>query len=162
MATTTFSVTVADIKKYVPDIEDYGLLDSANDFDEPLQHAENDVLRHIREEWWERYRHTVRYKDITKITTIEMNNALLTPSQWTRSVVYKALAEYIYPILTKWKDPQGGEGADAFQVQMAHYRTKYSEEFQAVLRDGVEYDENNDDVVQTSEKEPIHHLRLIR
>jgi len=158
MATTTFSVALTDAQEYQSDVAEYGIAD----FDTQLQHAEDDVLRQIREEWWERYRHTVRYKDITKITTIEMNNALLTPSQWTRCVVYKALAEYIYPQLTKWKDPDGGEGADTFQVKMKFYREKYNEEFQAVLRDGVEYDENNDDVVQTSEKEPIHHLRLVR
>jgi hypothetical protein len=64
--------------------------------------------------------------------------------------------------LTKWKDPQGGDGQDAFQVQMAHYRTKYSEEFNAVLRDGVEYNEDGDDTVTASEKEPIHTLRLVR
>jgi len=162
MATTEFSVAIADIKKYVPDIEDYGLLDSNNDFDEPLQQAENDVIRQVREEWWERYRHTVRYKDITKVTTLELDSSKLTNAQWTRSVVYRALAEYIYPILTKWKDPQGGDGQDAFQVQMAHYRAKYAEEFNAVLRDGVEYDEDGDSTVSASEKEPIHHLRLVR
>ena len=45
---------------------------------------------------------------------------------------------------------------------MAHYRAKYAEEFQAVLRDGVEYDEDGDSSVTASEKEPIHHLRLVR
>jgi hypothetical protein len=75
-------------------------------------------------------RHTVRYRDITKVTTIEMDETKLTPSQFKRAVLFKALADYIFPILTKWKDPQGGDGADAFQVQMAHYRQKYAEEFQ--------------------------------
>jgi hypothetical protein len=138
MATTEFSVALSDVQEYQPDIAEYGI---AN-FDTQLQHAEDDVIRQIREEWWERYRHTVRYKDITKVTTIEMNSALLVDSQWTRCVVYKALSDYILPMLTKWKDPQGGEGADTFQVKMEHYRKKYSEEFQAVLRDGVDYDED--------------------
>jgi hypothetical protein len=65
-----------------------------------------------------------------------MNEDNLTPSQWTRATVYKALSDYILPILTKWKDPQGGDGADTFQVKMDYYRQKYNEEFQAVLRDG--------------------------
>ena len=158
MATTEFSVTLANVQEYQPDIAEYGI----TDFDAQLQHAEDDVLRNIREEWWERYRHTVRYKDITKITTIEMNSALLVNSQWTRAVVYRALSDYILPMLTKWKDPQGGEGADTFQVKMDYYRKKYAEEFQAILRDGVKYDENNDSTIQTSEEEPIHHLRLVR
>jgi len=158
MATTEFSVALSDVQQYQPDIAEYGIAD----FDTQLQHAEDDVIRQVREEWWERYRHTVRYKDITKITTIEMNSALLVNSQWTRAVVYRALSDYILPMLTKWKDPDGGDGADTFQVKMDYYRKKYSEEFQAILRDGVKYDENNDSTIQTSEEEPIHHLRLIR
>ena len=158
MATTEFSVALSDVQEYQPDIAEYGI----TNFDTQLQHAEDDVIRQVREEWWERYRHTVRYKDITKITTIEMNSALLVNSQWTRAVVYRALSDYILPMLTKWKDPDGGDGADTFQVKMDYYRKKYSEEFQAILRDGVKYDENNDSTIQTSEEEPIHHLRLIR
>lgn len=158
MATTTFSVASADLSDYQPDILGYGVAS----FDTQLQFAEDDVIRQIREEWWERYRHTVRYKDITKVTTIEMNASLLTASQWKRAVIFKAFADYIFPILTKWKDPQGGDGADAFQVQMAHYRQRYAEEFQAILRDGIEYDEDNSGGISVDEKEPIHHLRLVR
>jgi len=158
MATTEFSVALSDVQQYQPDIAEYGIAS----FDTQLQLAENDVIRQIRAEWWERYRHTVRYKDITKVTTLELDSTKLTNSQWTRSVVYKALADYILPMLTKWKDPQGGDGADTFQVKMDFYKSKYAEEFQAVLRDGVEYDEDGDASVTASEKEPIHHLRLVR
>ena len=158
MATSEFSVALTDVQEYQPDIAEYGIAS----FDTQLQHAEDDVIRQIREEWWERYRHTVRYKDVTKVTTIELDSTKLTNSQWTRCVVYKALAEYILPQLTKWKDPQGGDGADTFQVKMDFYRQKYNEEFQAVLRDGVEYDEDSSGTIESSEKEPIHHLRLVR
>ena len=158
MATTTFSVASADLQDYQPDILGYGIAD----FDTQLQFAEDDVIRQVREEWWERYRHTVRYKDITKVTSIEMDKTKLVASQFKRAVLYKALSDYIFPILTKWKDPQGGDGADAFQVQLDFYRQKYNEEFQAILRDGVSYDENNSGTISVDEKEPIHHLRLVR
>jgi len=157
-ATSVFAVVSSNMTDYQPDILGYGIAD----FDTQLQFAEDDVLRQIREEWWERYRHTVRYKDITKVTTLEMDSSKLTAAQWKRATIYKALAEYIYPQLTKWKDPQGGDGQDAFQVQITFYRAKYAEEFNACLRDGVEYDEDNNDSVTASEKEPIHHLRLVR
>jgi len=157
-ATSIFAVVSSNMTDYQPDILGYGIAD----FDTQLQFAEDDVLRQIREEWWERYRHTVRYKDITKVTTLEMDSSKLTAAQWKRATIYKALAEYIYPQLTKWKDPQGGDGQDAFQVQITFYRAKYAEEFNACLRDGVEYDEDNNDSVTASEKEPIHHLRLVR
>tara|TARA_B100000900_G_C20282023_1_gene594495 strand:+ start:179 stop:658 length:480 start_codon:yes stop_codon:yes gene_type:complete len=157
-ATSVFAVVSANMTDYQPDILGYGI----TDFDTQLQFAEDDVIRQIREEWWERYRHTVRYKDITKVTTLELDSSKLTPAQFKRATIYKALAEYIYPMLTKWKDPQGGDGQDAFQVQITFYRAKYAEEFNAVLRDGVEYDEDGDSTVSASEKEPIHHLRLVR
>ena len=158
MATTTFSVASADLQDYQPDILGYGVAD----FDTQLQFAEDDVIRQVREEWWERYRHTVRYRDITKVTTIEMDETKLVASQFKRAVLFKALADYIFPILTKWKDPQGGDGADAFQVQMAHYRQRYAEEFQAILRDGISYDEDGNSTITVDEKEPIHKLRLVR
>tara|TARA_R110002020_G_scaffold86357_1_gene212741 strand:- start:867 stop:1352 length:486 start_codon:yes stop_codon:yes gene_type:complete len=156
MATTDFGVNLAEVQKYQPDIASFGI----TDFDTQLQFAEDDVIRQIREEWWERYRHTVRYKDITKITSLELVNSKLTDAQWKRCVVYKALAEYIMPQLTKWKTPEGDN--DAFQVQIDFYRASYATEFQAILRDGVEYDEDGDSTVSNSEKEPIHHLRLVR
>ena len=156
MATSELAVALSDVQEYQPDIAAYGI----TNFDTQLQHAEDDVIRRIREEWWERYRHTVRFKDITKVTSIELNKALLTNAQWTRAVVYRALSEYIFPMLTKWKTPDGD--IDAFQVQIEFYRARYNEEFQAILRDGVEYDEDADGTVTTSEKEPIHHLKLIR
>jgi hypothetical protein len=156
MATSELAVALSDVQEYQPDIAAYGI----TDFDTQLQHAEDDVIRRIREEWWERYRHTVRYKDITKVTSIELDSTKLTNAQWTRSVVYRALGEYILPMLTKWKTPDGD--IDAFQVQIEFYRARYNEEFQAILRDGVEYDEDGDSTISTSEKEPIHHLRLVR
>ena len=158
MATTEFSVANSNLQAIQPDILGFGI----TDFGDQLQFAENDVLRRVREEWWERYRHTVRYKDITKVTSVEMTNSKLTNAQWTQSVVYLALWKYVYPILTKWRAPDTGEGKDTFQVQIDFYRDRYEEEFQAVLRDGVEYDEDSSGAVSDSEKEPIHHLRLVR
>ena len=53
MATTQFAVASSHIQKIQPDILGFGI----TDFDDQLQLAENDVLRQIRAEWWERYRH---------------------------------------------------------------------------------------------------------
>ncbi|SRR5210317_202591 len=158
MATTVFSVALSHLQEYQPDIAGFGIAS----WDTQLQHAEDDVIRQVREEWWERYRHTVRYKDITKITSIELDSSKLVPAQFIRAVCYKAFAEYIFPQLTKWRDPDTGEGKDSFQVQIDYYRSRYAEEFQAVLRDGISYDENSDSIIQDTEKEPIHTLRLVR
>ena len=153
MATTEFSVANSDLQKFQPDILGFGI----TDFGDELQLAENDVLRQIRAEWWEKYRHTVRYKDITKITTVEMTSSKLPNSQWTNCVCYMALWKYIFPQLTKWREEE-----DSFMRQIKWYQDRYSEEFQAILRDGVEYDEDGGGTVADSEKEPFHDLRLTR
>ena len=158
MATNEFNVANTSLQKIQPDILGFGI----STFVDQIQFAENDVIRRVREEWWERYRHTVRYKDITKVTSVEMVNSKLTPAQFEMAVVYLALWKYVYPQLTKWRDPDTGEGKDTFQVQIDFYRDRYEEEFQAILRDGVEYDEDSSGALSDSEKEPIHHLRLVR
>ena len=153
MATSAFSVANSDLQSIQPDILGFGI----TDFGDQLQFAENDVLRRIREEWWEKYRHTVRYKDITKITTVEMTSSKLTNSQWTFAVCYMALWKYVFPQLTKWREEE-----DAFFKQIGWYKDRYEQEFQDILRDGVEYDEDSGGTVADSEKEPIHELRLYR
>ena len=155
MATTQFSVASSHLQKIQPDILGFGI----TDFDDQLQLAEDDVLRQIRAEWWERYRHQVRYKDITKVTSVEMTDSKLTDSQWVYAVVYKALAYYIFPQLTKWRTDAE---KDSFQVQIEFYKDRYNEEFQQVLRDGVEYDEDAGGTIADSEKESMHSLRLVR
>ena len=155
MATSQFAVANSHLQKIQPDILGYGI----TDFGDQLQLAENDVLRQIRAEWWERYRHQVRYKDITKVTSVEMTDSKLTDSQWIYAVVYKALAYYVFPQLTKWK-PEADK--DSFQVQIDFYKDRYNEEFQQLLRDGGEYDEDGGGTIADSEKEAMHTLRLVR
>jgi hypothetical protein len=45
---------------------------------------------------------------------------------------------------------------------MDYYKKAYSEEVDLVIRDGVEYDLNNDDVISNSEKATEYFLRLKR
>lgn len=155
MATSQFAVANSDLQAIQPDILGFGI----TDFGTQLQFAENDVLRKIRADWWERYRHQVRYKDITKVTSVEMTDTKLTDAQWKKSVVYMAMWKYILPQLTKWKE-QGD--MDSFQIQINFYRDRFEEEFNQVLKDGVEYDEDGGGTVSDSEKEAMHTNRLVR
>ena len=155
MATSQFGVANSDLQAIQPDILGFGI----TDFGSQLQFAEDDVLRKIRAEWWERYRHQVRYKDITKVTTVEMTDTKLTDAQWKKSVVYNAMWKYILPILTKWKEV--GD-MDSFQIQIDFYRDRFVEEFNQVLKDGVEYDEDGGGTIADSEKETMHTNRLVR
>jgi hypothetical protein len=60
------------------------------------------------------------------------------------------------PKLTNWVD------GDRFQNMIEFYKSRYSEELESVLQDGVEYDANDDSVVTDEEKRPLNHGRLIR
>jgi hypothetical protein len=45
---------------------------------------------------------------------------------------------------------------------MEYYRARFKEEIELVLRDGPEYDFDNDGTVEDSEKQPVHFGRLVR
>ena len=147
--------TDADLIKYQPDILTFGI----DEFTDEHAKARDDILRKLRDEWWVRSRNVTNYDISRSLPSLEMDDARLTESQFERCAVYRVLSEYALPQLTKWNN-EGSE--DRFQVMMMHYRKKYDEEFNSVLRDGVEYDFNNDDTVSQSEKQPFHTRRLVR
>ena len=141
--------------EYQADILEYGI----DDFDSYHAKAREDILRRLRDEWWVRSRNMTNFDISRSLPSLEMDADRLTESQFTRCAVYRVLSEYALPQLTKW-NASGDE--DKFQVMMMHYRKKYDEEFNSVLRDGVEYDFNNDDTVSQTEKQPFHTRRLVR
>ena len=147
--------TDADLIKYQPDILTFGI----DEFTDEHAKARDDILRKLRDEWWVRSRNVTNYDISRSLPSLEMDDSKLTESQFERCAVYRVLSEYALPQLTKWNN-EGSE--DRFQVMMMHYRKKYEEEFNAVLRDGVEYDYDNDDTVTESEKQPFHTRRLVR
>jgi len=143
---------ITDILEYEPTIQDYGI----HDFDDALSKAQADVERYLRIHWWPTQQ--IGKYDITIIgLNAEMNSSLLTESQLTRATVFCALAYYIFPKLSKFEPD-----LDVFQVKMEHYRERYAEEIDLVIRDGVEYDIDGDDTVTDVEKEPTYFLRLKR
>tara|TARA_R110000868_G_scaffold123968_2_gene327929 strand:- start:3097 stop:3546 length:450 start_codon:yes stop_codon:yes gene_type:complete len=144
--------TISDILEYEPDIQNYGIFN----FDSSLTKAQADVERHLRIHWWPSQR--IGKFDITVIgLNAEMNAELLTESQLTRATVYYALAYFIYPQLSKFEPD-----LDVFQVKMDYYKSRFSEEMQAVIQDGVEYDIDGDGDVTDVEKTPEYFLRLQR
>lgn len=147
--------TDADLIKYQPDILTYGI----DEFTDEHAKARDDILRRLRDEWWVRSRNVTNYDISRSLPSLEMDNDRLTESQFTRCAVYRVLSEYALPMLTKW-NAEGNE--DKFQVMMMHYRKKYDEEFNSILRDGVLYDFDNDGTVEATEKQPFHTRRIIR
>jgi hypothetical protein len=45
---------------------------------------------------------------------------------------------------------------------MKHYQQLYADEFDSILKDGVEYDADDSNTVADAEKAPYHRLQLIR
>jgi hypothetical protein len=144
--------TDTDILEYMPDLLDYGIQDFSAD------HAKSrlDILRRQRIEWWPKlqpWKNDIRYVN----SYAEMDEDLLTESQFTRSAVFHVLSYYILPKLAKF-NPDG----DRFENMMKHFHNRFEEEINLVMKDGVEYDLNNDNVVDTGEKLPRDFGRLVR
>lgn len=146
------SITINDIKRYEPNILDFGV----DSFENEMSDAAEDVTRDIRIKYWPT-RETGRY-DISVIgNATELDAERLTASQWTRAVVYYALGYYIYPKLSTFNVE-----TDIFERKFEYYRKQYDTEFQKVMLDGVEYDLDNDGSISNTEKEPTYYLRLKR
>ena len=133
--------TDSDLVELIPDILDLGI---AN-FVEYHAKAEADIKREIRRKWWPKTGNKG-----------EMDDSLLTDAQWTIASSYLVLWKYALPQLTNWVD------GDRFQNMITFYKTRYEEELNAAIRDGVEYDFNDDNTVSESEKSPVHFGRLTR
>jgi hypothetical protein len=133
--------TDSDLAEIVPDILSLGILS----FTDEHAKAQLDIEREIRNRWWEK-----------RGISGELNTSLLTESQWTRSAVYLVLWKYALPQLTNWVD------GDRFQNMIDFYKSRYGEELEAVFQDGVEYDADDDNVIDDSEKAAVNHGRLVR
>ena len=123
-----------DLLKLIPDILDFGIETFV------LEHpkAKLDIERELRIKWWPR-----------KGIAGEMDNSKLTASQFTMTSAYLVLYRYILPQLTNWTD------GDRFGNMIDFYKARYGEEFEAVLADGVEYDEDGDGNIKLDEKQPV-------
>ena len=133
--------TDEDLVKIIPDILDLGIFSFASEHAK----AEEDIKREIRNRWWPR----TGFKG-------EMNADLLTDSQWTRANSYLVLWKYVLPQLTNWV--QG----DRFREMIPFYRDLYNQEIESVLKDGIEYDFNEDGIIQDTEKDLTFTGRLVR
>lgn len=144
--------TVADVLEYEPNIQDYGIFD----WDDALEKGRQDVLRHLRIEWFPTQQ--IGKFDITVIgLNVEMEEEKLDPAQLKRAHVYRTLAYYIFPRLSKFEPEM-----DVFQMQMEYYRTLWREEIDAVIKDGVHYDIDSDGIFSDLEKEPSYFGRMRR
>jgi len=149
--------TDADLQIYQPDILGFGI----SSFTTPNNYhtlARADIERDLRIKWYPVYIKQT-YRDITLLNSTEMDGTKLTDAQFKRLSVYKVIGSYSCPQLTKYNS---NDNLDRFQVMMKHYNQMYADEFDSILKDGVEYDADGSHVVADAEKAPYHRLQLIR
>jgi len=133
--------TDSDLQDIVPDILQLGI----DTFSDEHGRAFNDINRNLRVDWWEK-----------KGLSGEMDNNKLVSTQFARLSTYLVLWKYALPQLTNWVSD------DRFLKMIDFYKARFGEEYDALLRDGIQYDENDDDVISKKEKQSIHHGRLSR
>ena len=131
----------SDLSAILPDILTLGIDSFASEHPK----GKADLERRLRRDWWS---NTGR--------SGELNASLLTESQFTKCAAYLVLWKHALPMLATWDE------GDRFYKMINFYKSRYEEEWDEVLRDGVEYDADNDGVVTTTEKQPIHFGRLTR
>ena len=144
----------SDLTFYQPDILTFGI----SSFSSFHALARADIERDLRIRWFPVYSKET-YRDIAILNTTEMDGTLLTDAQFKRLSVFRVIGFYVCSQLTKFNS---NDNLDRFQVMMKHYKQLYADEFESILRDGVEYDADDSNTVQDAEKAPYHRLKLIR
>jgi hypothetical protein len=145
MAYATFD----DLVQVEPTIQDYGVLD----WDVELARSETEINRVLKVRWYQAYQ-----KSHPSILNVEFDSTLLDPTQFTQATVYHSLAYHICPKLTQFS----GTDPDRFQVMMEYYRGRFEHEMDLILREGIRYDLDDDGTVESSEKNSVNPLRLVR
>lgn len=134
--------TNTDLENLVSSVFEHGV----DDWSTELSRAEEDVLKKIQIEWYDR-----RYSGLNWDATN------LVESQWTTATCYRALAYYIMPKLSGWR-PEG----DSFREQIEFYSNRYAEEMNDQFAIGIQYDRDDDGTVTESETYPAIQNRLWR
>jgi len=138
--------------EYEPQIKEFGI----QSFSDLHEKTYDDIIRLLNIEWFP----TAEYGkyDITIIgAKTKLSPSKLTTSQFTRAACYHVLAYYIYPKLSSWAI----EG-DSFLEKMKYYKEKFREEFDLILKAGVEYDVDSSGTISDSERQPFNFGRLVR
>jgi hypothetical protein len=145
MAYATFD----DLVQVEPTIQDYGVLD----WDVELARSETEINRVLKVRWYLSYQ-----KAHPSLINTAFDPALLTSTQFKQATVYHAIAYHIAPKLTQFS----GAEPDKFQVMMEYYSKRFEHEMDLVLREGVEYDIDDNNTVTISESAAVTSLRLKR
>jgi hypothetical protein len=149
--------TNADLQKLLPDILDHGVAD----FTDQLTLATADVLELIKVDWFREaandyYGYTAGYKRGTYFPTLD--EAYLDTSNLVNLTCYRALARYIFPMLTKDAD---FDAQDAYAIKMDRYQAYFEDEWKVVQRMPL-YDFDKDSAFEDVERHDQRGRRVVR
>jgi hypothetical protein len=145
--------TDTDLLEYEPDIQKYGIAE----FDSDHEKTYDDLIRLLNIRWFPKAQHGQVDISVIGTSNQRLSPSMLTASQFKRAAVYHVLAYYIYPKLSKFE-----EEIDVFERKMNYYKQKFEEEFDLILRLGVEYDLDSSGDISEAERQPFHFNRLVR
>jgi len=133
------------------EIFDHGV----EDFSDELGKATDNIQRYIEVNWFNQSRRQGYTRPHASIGN-EFDSSLLTGSQWKHSTIYLAMYRYILPRLSPFREN------DSFTNKITFYKERYHEEIKEEMAKGVEYDANNDGVIQSSEVHRYNKTRVYR
>ncbi len=131
--------TDSDISDIVPDIFEHGVASFTNE----LTKATETIQKRLKADWWSK--HPSNFDD-----------AKLRDAQWTEVTVYAALAYFILPRLSSFRE------GDIFMGMSSFYRDRYEECYIRELETGVDYDSDGDASYEDAEKTYTKMDRLTR
>lgn len=128
-----------------------------------LERSTQKILDKIRTtDWWRDY--YVRRDDSLSYTTradipqIDADKIQSRQADFTELCVYWALSEYILPQIADFGDDQ-----DSDRAKMGYYQNKTESSFAELIHAGDWYDFDDDQTIQSDEKEPgVYTLRRVR
>jgi len=132
--------TNTDITQYSSEVMDQGV----TDWSDQLADAEQDVINLVKTKYWNTQRGGT------------FDSTLLTEAQWTKTTVFRALSYYILPKLSTFRED------DVWLEQVHFYKERFNEELDIQFGVGIEYDTDDDGVVQEGEKNEFVQTRLFR
>lgn len=129
------------------------------EIDEYLKQASQRILTQIRNtDWWQDYvfdRNTSLNRNLRLLPSVNPSYILAREQEFKDLNIYFALAEYIYPSVADFGNPESAEVA-----KINFFRDQYNILFKDLIQAGDWYDFDGDSAIETTEKEPNKQNRV--
>jgi len=141
--------TNAQLVEVLPTIINHGITDFSSD----LAEAEKDVKRYLEVNWYNKT-YSGGYNQVGSAVGSAYDASLLTEAQWRRATIFRALSTHILPSLSPFT-----VGGDTFREMITFYKSRFNEEMDMEMAQGVEYDADDDGTISKGE---VHRQRADR